>query len=124
MAPMGDSNPLKSAADVSDVRYDRLRTEVMNSLFRAEKLKEENPDEALQILTTRWQPYRLRPLSPEAIESLSGHIERSQASSVSGRNSWPPRYAQEEKNRNTREAIAADVKAQMRMQEELKKLTR
>ncbi|MBL8817542.1 MAG: hypothetical protein JNL58_16070 [Planctomyces sp.] len=123
MAPMGDSNPLKAAADVSDVRYDRLRTEVMNSLFRAEKLKEENPDEALQILDNTLATVQAAPLSPEAIESLSGHIQRSQTSIRQWKEQLAPRYEQEEKNRNTKEAIAADVKAQMRMEKEMKELT-
>ncbi|MFN9971326.1 MAG: hypothetical protein ACK58T_15670, partial [Phycisphaerae bacterium] len=72
-----DVDPLTAATEESDVRYHRLRTEVMNSVFRAEKLKDENPDEALQILDNTLATVEAAPLTPEVIETLAGIVKRS-----------------------------------------------
>jgi len=65
----GPPDALTSAADKSDVQYDRLRTEVMNSVFRAEKMKTTNPDEALQILDNTLATIEATPLSKESLEA-------------------------------------------------------
>ncbi|MCA9035180.1 MAG: hypothetical protein KDA91_08625, partial [Planctomycetaceae bacterium] len=123
MAPMSNTDPLTAASEESDVRYGRLRTEVMNSVFRAEKLKEENPDEALQILDNTLATVESAPMSTEAIETLSGYIHRSQTSIRQWKEQLAPRYAQEAKNRNVREEIERQTKAQIRIEQEIADLT-
>ena len=123
MAPMADTDPLQLAAEQSDVRYQRLRTEVMNSVFRAEKLKDDSPDEALEILDNTLATVEAAPLSTEAIETLAGYIHRTQKSIQQWKEQLAPRYAQEAKNRNIREQIEISTKAQIRIEQEIADLT-
>ena len=123
MAPMSETDPLTAAAEQSDVRYTRLRTEVMNSVFRAEKLKDENPDEALEILDNTLATVEAAPLSAEAIETLAGYVQRSQTSIRQWKEQLAPRYAQEARNRNIREQIEISTKAQIRIEQEIADLT-
>jgi general secretion pathway protein D len=117
------NDPLQAAADASDVRYDRLRTEVMNSVFRAEQLKEENPAEALQLLDNTLATVEAAPLSKDAIESLAGYVNRSQISIREYQEQMAPVLAQNSRNENVREDIRRQVDTQIRIEQEFADLT-
>lgn len=114
----GPPDALTSAADKSDVQYDRLRTEVMNSVFRAEKMKTTNPDEALQILDNTLATIEATPLSRESLETLAGYVRRSHASISAWRDQQAPNIAREDKNRNVIEAIRLETEAKIRIEQE------
>ncbi|MFN5798260.1 MAG: hypothetical protein ACK5AN_12065, partial [Planctomyces sp.] len=114
----GPPDALTSAADKSDVQYDRLRTEVMNSVFRAEKMKTTNPDEALQILDNTLATIEATPLSKESLETLAGYVRRSHASISAWRDQQAPNLAREDKNRNIMEAIQLETEAKIRIEQE------
>lgn len=114
----GPPDALTSAADKSDVQYDRLRTEVMNSVFRAEKMKTTNPDEALQILDNTLATIEATPLSRESLETLAGYVRRSHASISAWRDQQAPNIAREDKNRSVMEAIRLETEAKIRIEQE------
>ncbi|MCA9063439.1 MAG: hypothetical protein KDA96_10280, partial [Planctomycetaceae bacterium] len=118
-AEEGDEpDPLAQAASRSDVRYDRLQTEVMNSVFRAERLKDENPDEALQILDNTLATIEAAPLAKESIETLAGYVRRSQSSIQSYKEAQAPNLEREARNRSIREQIETETKARIRIQQD------
>ncbi|MFM7919413.1 MAG: hypothetical protein ACKPJJ_04250, partial [Planctomycetaceae bacterium] len=114
----GPPDALTAASDKSDVQYDRLRTEVMNSVFRAEKLKTTNPDEALQILDNTLATIEATPLSKESLETLAGYVRRSHASVSAWRDQQAPNIARDEKNRNVMEAIKLEAEKKIRVEQE------
>jgi len=114
----GPPDALTTASDKSDVQYDRLRTEVMNSVFRAEKLKTTNPDEALQILDNTLATIEATPLSKESLETLAGYVRRSHASVSAWRDQQAPNIARDEKNRNVMEAIRLETEKKIRIEQE------
>ncbi|MCA9058145.1 MAG: hypothetical protein KDA85_06580, partial [Planctomycetaceae bacterium] len=120
--PLGGSaeepDPLADAASRSDVLYDRLQTETMNSVFRAERLKEENPDEALQILDNSLATIESAPLAKESLETLAGYVRRSQTSILAYKESRAPLLEREARNQNIREQIETETKARIRIQQE------
>jgi len=114
----GPPDALTAASNKSDVQYDRLRTEVMNSVFRAEKLKTTNPDEALQILDNTLATIEATPLSKESLETLAGYVRRSHASVSAWRDQQAPNIARDEKNRNVMEAIRLETEQKIRVEQE------
>ena len=122
MNPMSETDPLKAATDASDVRYDRLRTEVMNSVFRAEKLKKDNPDEALQILDNTLATVEAAPLNKESLETLAGYVRRSQETVRAYKEQQGPNLVQEQKNRNVMEAIKRETESKIRIEQEFAEL--
>ena len=113
---------LTTATEKSDVQYDRLRTEVMNSVFRAEKMKATNPDEALQILDNTLASVEAAPLNKEALETLAGYVRRSQSSISAYRDQQAPNLAMEQKNRNVMEEIKRETETKIRIEQEFAEL--
>ncbi|MBL8812261.1 MAG: hypothetical protein JNM43_19000 [Planctomycetaceae bacterium] len=122
MDPMNDKDPLTAAVDKSDVQYDRLRTEVMNSVFRAEKLKTDNPDEALQILDNTLATVEAAPLNKESQETLAGYVRRSQETIRAYREQQAPNIARDEKNQSVMEAIKNETETKIRIEQEYAEL--
>ena len=114
----GPPDALTAAADKSDVQYDRLRTEVMNSVFRAEKMKTTNPDEALQILDNTLATIEATPLSKESLETLAGYVRRSHASISAWRDQQAPNIARSEKNNSVVEEIRRETETKIRIEQE------
>lgn len=96
-----ERDPLTVATQASDVQFDRLRTEVMNSVFRAEKLNDD-PNGALLILDNALATVEAAPLSKESLESLAGYIQRSQATIREYKAQIKPNLAREEERERPR----------------------
>ncbi|MFM8478134.1 MAG: hypothetical protein ACKOEO_20305 [Planctomycetaceae bacterium] len=117
-----DSNVLADAAQRSDVQYDRLRTEVMNSVFRAEKMKTSSPDEALQILDNTLATVEAAPLEKESLETLAGYVRRSQTTIREYRDQQAPNLERAERNRNVMEEIRRETETKIRIEQEFAEL--
>ncbi|MEJ7590483.1 MAG: hypothetical protein WKF77_02975, partial [Planctomycetaceae bacterium] len=120
--PTAEKDPLTVATEASDVQFDRLRTEVMNSVFRAEKLKNESPDEALQILDHTLENVEAADLNKESQETLAGYVRRSQETIREYRQQIAPNLAREEKNRNVLEDIKRETETKIRVEQEFAEL--
>jgi len=117
-----DRDVLADAAQRSDVQYDRLRTEVMNSVFRAEKMKTSNPDEALQILDNTLATVEAAPLEKESLETLAGYVRRSQTTIREYREQLAPNIERAERNRNVMEEIRRETETKIRIEQEFAEL--
>ena len=118
MDPMAPSDPLKETANEMEVQFTRLRTEVLNSVFRAEKLKEKNSQEALEILDRTLASVEAADLPEESAKVLTSHLERSQKSVRTWMEQRAPLLANEERNRNVKERINAEVQQHIRIEQE------
>ncbi|MDG1894330.1 MAG: hypothetical protein P8J37_05430 [Fuerstiella sp.] len=116
--PMAETDPLESAANQLDVRITRLRTEVLNSVFRAEKLKEQNAAEALEILDRTLATVEAADLPEESVNVLASHVQRAQRNIRTYMEHRAPIIANEERNRNVKEEIRAQLDNQIRIEQE------
>ncbi|MFM7059534.1 MAG: hypothetical protein ACKO2P_21685, partial [Planctomycetota bacterium] len=117
-----DRDALADAAQRSDVQYDRLRTEVMNSVFRAEKMKTSSPDEALQLLDNTLATVEAAPLEKESLETLAGYVRRSQTTISEYRDQQAPNLERAERNRNVMEEIRRETETKIRIEQEFAEL--
>ena len=118
------ANPLTEAVQQHDARFDRLRSEVMNAVFRAEKLKEQNGDEALQVLDRTLATIDSAELSEEAAQSLAGYVNRSRQNVELYLEQHAPMIELAERNRNIEEELEAELKNQIRIEQEFADLTK
>lgn len=123
MDPMAEMDPLEATTNELDVRFTRLRTEVLNSIFRAEKLKEKNNEEALTVLERTMESVQQADLPEESTRVLAGHLERAQKNITSYMELRAPIIANERRNQSVREAIENEVETQIRIEQEFADLT-
>ena len=100
------------------LQYDRLRTEVLNSVFRAERLKETNSDQALEVLDRVTTSVESANLSEEATKTLLRHIANAADSIRSYQEQRAPMVELERQNNETRDLIEQDRKAKIRVEQE------
>ena len=118
-----ERDPLTIATQASDVQFDRLRTEVMNSVFRAEKLKNDDPNGALLILDNALATVEAAPLNKESLQSLAGYIQRSQETIRTYKEQIQPNLDREAKNQNVLEDIKRETETKIRIEQEFAELT-
>jgi Flp pilus assembly secretin CpaC/tetratricopeptide (TPR) repeat protein len=104
------------------VRYDRLRTEVLNSVFRAEKLRDSNPDGAIAQLDRSVGNVEASQLGDEAKQTLLGYLKRSQEAVKAYAQERAPIIALEQRNAEVKEALKADMKTKVRIEQEFANL--
>ena len=123
MDPMAATDPLEQTANEVNVRFSRLRTEVLNSMFRADKLKEKNPDEAMAVLERTMESVKSADLPEESAKVLVGHVERAQKNIRTYMEQRAPLIALEARNQNVKEQIERQVENQIRIEQEFADLT-
>ena len=123
MDPMAESDPLTDTANEMDVRYTRLRTEVLNSVFHAEKLRDKNPQEALDNLDRTRATVESADLPEHSSQALVSLLERSQKNVRTYMEQRAPLLANEARNTRVREIIDAEVQKHIRVEEEMAELT-
>ncbi|MEO1999164.1 MAG: hypothetical protein ABGZ17_28290, partial [Planctomycetaceae bacterium] len=121
-----DAPPQPGQLDIVEqqraMQYDRLRTEVLNAVFRAERLKERNSDQALEVLDRVTASVENSELSTEAATTLLRHIQNAQESIRSYQSQRAPLVDLERKNRETMELIRQDRENQIRVEQEFAQL--
>ena len=115
-------NPMTEAAKTDAIRYDRLRTEVLNSVFRAEKLRDTNPDQAIEILDRSVANVDASQLKAEAKQTLLGYLKRSQDGVRAYAEQRAPLIELEQRNAEVREALKASMKTKIRIEQDIAKL--
>lgn len=118
MDPMAEADPLRDTANEMDVKFTRLRTEVLNSVFHAEKLRDKNPQEALENLDRTRATVEAADLPEHSAEALISLVERSQKNVRTYMDQRAPLLANEERNRNVKEQIDAEVQRHIRIEQE------
>ncbi|MCP4511290.1 MAG: hypothetical protein GY826_33390, partial [Fuerstiella sp.] len=89
-----------------------------NSVFRAEKLKEQNATEALEILDRTLATVEATDLPEESLNVLAGHVQRAQRNIRTYIEQRAPIIANEDRNRNVKEEIQAQIDNQIRIEQE------
>ncbi|MAT14629.1 MAG: hypothetical protein CMJ46_05090, partial [Planctomyces sp.] len=110
---------LNLAAQEEVVRFDRLRTEVMNATFRADRLTEKDPQKALEILDRALATVEGAELSEQMSAPLLKQLASSRASIEQYQTRMKPVLEQEARNKAVEEGLQRDIDNEIRVEQEI-----
>lgn len=119
-APAEDAAP--SALDRVDqqlaVKLDALRTQVMNSIFRADRAREKDPAEALKILDKAQLELENTDLSKEQVAPLLRSVTRARELAQGSMAEQKSNLDQKNHNKGVKEAIGNETRTKIRVEQE------
>ncbi|MES2793467.1 MAG: hypothetical protein V4719_27895 [Planctomycetota bacterium] len=105
------------------VKLDALRTQVMNSIFRADRAREKNPEEALKILDKAQQDLENADLSKEQVAPLLRSVTRARELAQGSMQEQKHNLDQTKHNQSVKEAITKETRTKIRIEQEFADLT-
>ncbi|MEX0701642.1 MAG: hypothetical protein WD069_06045 [Planctomycetales bacterium] len=120
----GDAGPraIDDAEREQTIRYERHRTEALHAIFTAEKLRETDPDRALEALDQALASLEGAGLSEQAAASLVGQLQRTRTSIASYRRQIEPNLAAKRHAEEVKTEIERERKHQIKVEQELAEL--
>lgn len=116
------SNPLDVAANQQAVKFDRLRTDVLNSIFRAERLRDTDPQQSLQVLDQALANISSAGLAETDTSSLTAAVQNSRSSIESYMSQRAPLIELERKNSEVKSIIEREMQARIRVEQDIAEL--
>jgi general secretion pathway protein D len=113
---------LGAAGERREIRSDRLRTQVLDAVFQAEKLRDTQPEKAIELLNTTSAEINAAAISEEDKTRLLASLESAIASIESHMATRAPLIELERRNAEVRARIALDRTEAVRVEQELAKL--
>ena len=114
--------PLDAAAQQQSVRFDRLRTETLNAVFRAERLRAKDPEQALQIIEQAMASVEGADLGDQAAASLLKSLQKTRASLQAEIVRQQPNLEQMRHNKEVEQRIITDQETKIFIEQEFAKL--
>ena len=116
------SNPLDVAANQQAAKFDRLRTDVLNSIFRAERLRDTDPQQSLQVLDQALANISSAGLAETDTASLAAAVQNSRSSIESYMSQRAPLIELERKNKEVKSIIEREMQARIRVEQDIAEL--
>ncbi len=114
-----DSSHIDLAVQEHEAKFDKLRTETLNSVFRAGNMKERKPDQAKKLLEDQLAAIEASGFAPEQVEPLAGTVRSSLSDVESYMKQRAPILELERKNAETRELVEREIQTRVRVEQEL-----
>ena len=116
---LGATTQLDAAQQEMTIRYDKLRSEVMNAVFKADRLREKDSTKALEVIDRATASCASTELSPEQVKPLLRQLRQSRADIEEYQKQRAPILALEEQNRQVQEKIRTEMGHKIRVEQEL-----
>ena len=110
---------LETADKQQSAQYDRLRTETLNAIFRADGLREKNPEQAIEIIDRAMATVGGSGLDQKMASPLLAQLTRARAEVEQSRKLREPLVALEKRNAETKELIEQKLQHKVRVEQEL-----
>lgn len=117
--PGEEPAPLDAAQQEQAVRFERIRAEVSNAVFKAERMRSTDPEAALTLIDQTMAKLEAAELSEESAASLMKHLTKSRSSLQSEIVRQQPNLAMKKHNDATRERIDGIVQTNIRIEQEV-----
>ena len=115
---------LNLSGQAENVRFDKLRGEVLNAIFRAERLREaDNVDEARAVLSRTKSSVETADLRDDLKAPMLRHIANSAAAVEGYAKQMAPKLELERRNQTVKDEIAVEVARKIRVEQEMAELT-
>jgi general secretion pathway protein D len=115
-------SPLDAVAQQQSVKFDRLRSETVNAVFRAERLRAKDPEQSLQIIDQAMASVEGAELSEEASASLLKSLLKTRTSLQNEIARQEPNLEQKRRNEEVLSSLERDQQAKIRVEQEFAKL--
>ena len=116
------TRPIDVAAQREQLKFDRLRTEVQNSVLRADTLKEKRPDESVEILDRMMAELENSGFDAEQVAPMVRQLRRSRTSIDSYIAQRAPIIDLQRRNEEVKAQVTADISAKVRIGQEFASL--
>lgn len=117
-----EPSPLDTMQQQQSIAFDRLRTETLNAIFRAERLRDKDPEQALQIVDRAMATVEGAELSPESSAALLKQLNKTRNSLQNEITRQQPNLENAARNKETLDALERDRNNKVRVEQEYAKL--
>jgi len=119
---VASSERLDAVAQQRSMEFDKLRTDCLNAIFRAEKMREKQPEQAVALLNQTLASVQAANLSEEQTTSLTAWVKSSRGSIESYMAQQAPVLELERKNTETKDLIEREIQTRVRIEQEIASL--
>ncbi len=106
------------------IQFSRLRSEVLNAIFKAERMRESAPTDALEVIDQTMSKVESSSLDQKSTATLIGSLQRTRESIDAFRNQVAPLEALKKHNKEVEEHIDQDIKTRIRVEQEIADLVK
>ncbi len=117
-----ESTPLDAVRQEQLVKFERIREDVLNAVFKAERLKESDPEKALELIDQTLAKVESAELSTEAIAPLMKQLNRTRSSLRNEMERQEPNLAMKAENKRVKDRIKGEIENAVRIDQDLVKL--
>ncbi|HUG91791.1 MAG TPA: hypothetical protein VML55_13215 [Planctomycetaceae bacterium] len=101
------------------IQYDRLRTETLNAIFKADRLREKDPQQALEIVDRATASIGSSEFDPETVAPLLSQLRRTRQSIETWQNQRAPIIALEQQNAEVYEEVRRQREVEIRVEQDV-----
>ncbi len=113
-----EASPIDVASQRDKIKFDRLRSEVLNAMLRADSLKERRPDEAIEVLDQAMANVENAGFENQQVASLVRQLQRSRGSIEGFMAQRAPVLDLERRNEVVRDQITTNINNRIRVEKE------
>ena len=117
-----EATPINAAQKEQLVKVERIRAEVLNSVFKAERLKETDPTKALELIDQTLAKVEAAELSTETVAPLMKQLNRTRSVLRNYIEQQAPNIALNEENKKVKDRIKGEVENAIRIDQEMVKM--
>ena len=110
---------LDSVANTQTAKLERLRTETLNAIHRADRMREKQPEQAQQLLAQTLAAIENSGIDPKETERLAAAVRSEKDSIDAYVHQHAPVIAMERKNTETRNLVQRQIDARVRVEQEV-----
>lgn len=114
--------PLDAAAQEQMVRYDSLRSRVLNAVFKAERMKATDPEAALTLIDQTMAAVEAAELPEASAAALMKNLTKTRSGLQSEIVRQQPNLEMKKKNEETKDRVEQIIKTNVRVEQEFAKL--
>ena len=117
-----EPTPMDAARQEQLVKFERVRADVLNSVFKAERLKETEPEKALELIDQALAKVEGAELSSEAAAPLMKQLNRTRTQLRTEIEQQAPNVELRAENKRVKDRIETEVKNAIRIDQDMVKL--
>ena len=122
--PLEPQRPIDIASERQKVQVDRLRSEVLNAVFRADRLREKEPAKAIDILDQAMANLESASMDKQVTASLASTLRKTRSEIEGFQKQMEPNISQNKRNDEVKDSLDRERKVKSRIEREFANLVK